>query len=48
MSKHNKPVHGINLITALWTDGNRKVPVDYRLYSKADGLSRHDPSGRCC
>jgi putative transposase len=40
--KHNKPVRGINLITLLWTDGDRKVPVDYRLFSKADGKTKHD------
>jgi DDE superfamily endonuclease len=40
--KHKKPVRGINLITTLWTDGDRKLPVDYRLYSKADGLTKHD------
>ena len=42
--KHKKPVRGINLITTLWTDGDRKIPVDYRLYSKADGLTKHDHS----
>lgn len=40
--KHKKPVRGINLITLLWSDGDRKIPVDYRLYSKADGLTKHD------
>jgi hypothetical protein len=40
--KHKRPVRGINLITLLWTDGDRKIPVDYRIYSKADGLSKHD------
>jgi putative transposase len=40
--KHHRVVRGINLITLLWTDGDRKVPVDYRLYSKADGKSKHD------
>jgi putative transposase len=40
--KHHKPVRGINLITLLWTDGDRKIPCDYRLYSKADGLTKHD------
>jgi hypothetical protein len=40
--KHRGVVRGINLITLLWTDGDRKIPVDYRLYSKADGLSKHD------
>lgn len=40
--KHQKPVRGINLITWLWTDGDRKLPVDYRIYSQADGLTKHD------
>ena len=40
--KHHEVVLGINLITLLWTDGDRKVPVDYRLFSKADGKSKHD------
>src|SRR3954447_21728548 len=30
--KHLNVVRGINLITLLWTDGDRKIPVDYRLY----------------
>ena len=29
--KHRKTVRGINLITLLWTDGDRKIPCDYRL-----------------
>ncbi|MEO6807935.1 MAG: hypothetical protein ABI353_02350 [Isosphaeraceae bacterium] len=29
--KHHKPVLGINLITLLWTDGDRKIPCDYRI-----------------
>jgi hypothetical protein len=40
--KHRDTVRGINLITLLWTDGDRKVPVDYRLYSKADGRTKND------
>jgi hypothetical protein len=40
--KHHDVVLGINLITLLWTDGDRKVPVDYRLFSKADGKTKHD------
>lgn len=40
--KHHDVVRGINLITLLWTDGDRKIPVDYRVYSKADGLTKHD------
>ncbi len=42
--KHRKTVRGINLITLLWTDGDRKIPCDYRLYSKADGKTKHDHS----
>jgi putative transposase len=40
--KHHKTVRGINLITLLWTDGDRKIPCDYRLYSKADGKTKND------
>jgi DDE superfamily endonuclease len=40
--KHKKVVRGINLITLLWTDGDRKIPCDYRLYSKADGKTKND------
>jgi putative transposase len=40
--KHHDVVRGINLITLLWTDGDRKIPCDYRIYNKADGKSKHD------
>jgi putative transposase len=40
--KHHEVVSGINLITLLWTDGDRKIPVDYRVSSKADGRTKHD------
>jgi putative transposase len=40
--KHKRPVRGINLITLLWTDGGRKVPVDYRVYNAHDGRTKHD------
>lgn len=41
--KHHAVVEGINLITLLWTDGDRPVPVDYRLYDKAgDALTKND------
>lgn len=41
--KHHAVVDGINLITLLWTDGDRHVPVDYRLYDKAgDTLTKND------
>jgi hypothetical protein len=41
--KHKRAVSGINLITLLWTDGERYLPVDYRIYNKsADGLTKSD------
>ncbi len=41
--KHHRVVRGINLLTLLWTDGERPIPVDYRLYDKArDGLTKND------
>ena len=33
--KHKKTVQGINLVTLLWTDGEKFIPVDYRIYHKA-------------
>ncbi len=32
--KHHRVVRGINLMTLLWTDGDRHIPVDYRLFDK--------------
>jgi putative transposase len=41
--KHHGVVKGINLLTLLWTDGDRHVPCDHRLYDKAnDGYSKND------
>jgi len=40
--KHHEVVRGINLITLLWTDGDRKIPCDYRIYDKADGQTKND------
>jgi hypothetical protein len=41
--KHHAVVRGINLITTIWTDGDRITPVDYRVYDKAkDGLTKND------
>jgi hypothetical protein len=41
--KHHAVVQGINLLTLLWTDGDRQVPCDYRLYDKIhDGLTKND------
>jgi putative transposase len=40
--KHREVRRGINLITLLWTDGDRKLPVDYRLFDKGDNKTKHD------
>ena len=40
--KHHAVVKGINLVTLLWTDGDRHIPCDDRLYDKADGLTKND------
>lgn len=41
--KHKRVVSGINLVTLLWTDGERYIPIDYRIYNKAeDGLTKND------
>jgi len=41
--KHRRVVQGINLITLMWTDGDRYIPCDYRIYDKVnDGLSKND------
>ena len=41
--KHKSVVRGINLITLVWTDGDRTMPLDYRIYDKPkDGLTKND------
>ena len=41
--KHKAIVRGINLISLVWTNGDRVFPVDYRLYDKPnDGLTKND------
>ena len=41
--KHHRVVNGINLVTLLWTDGDRHIPCDYRIYDKAkDSLTKND------
>jgi hypothetical protein len=40
--KHHEVVKGINLLTLLWTDGDKHVPCDHRIYDKPnDGLSKN-------
>lgn len=39
---HHKVVHGIGLMTLVWTDGELVVPVNYRIYDKTtDGKTKH-------
>ncbi len=41
--KHKEVVSGINLITLLWTDGDRAVPCDYRIFDKdTDRKTKND------
>jgi putative transposase len=41
--KHKSVVRGINLISLVWTDGDRTMPLDYRIYDKpTDGLTKND------
>jgi len=41
--KHHRVVSGINLITLLWTDGDRHIPVDYRIFDKKkDSMTKND------
>jgi hypothetical protein len=41
--KHHNTVRGINLLTLLWTDGDKPVPCDHRLYDKPnDQRSKND------
>ncbi len=41
--KHHGVVKGIGLLTLLWTDGDRHLPCDYRLYDKVtDGKTKND------
>lgn len=41
--KHGRVVQGINLITLLWTEGDRHIPLDYQFYEKSvDGATKND------
>jgi hypothetical protein len=41
--KHGRVVQGINLITLLWTEGDRHIPLDYRFYEKCvDRATKND------
>jgi putative transposase len=40
--KHHAVVQGIDLVTLLWTDGDRHIPCDYRIFHKPEGLTKND------
>lgn len=41
--KHKRVVCGINLTSLLWSDGDKHIPCDYRLYEKAvDGATKNE------
>jgi putative transposase len=41
--KHQQVVLGINLMTLLWTDSERAIPTDYRIFDKdTDGKTKND------
>jgi Transposase DDE domain len=41
--KHKSVVRGINLISLVWADGDRTLPLDYRVCDKPkDGLTKND------
>jgi putative transposase len=41
--KHRRIVDGIGLVTLLWTDGHRYIPIDYRIADKVrDGKTNND------
>jgi hypothetical protein len=41
--KHHRPVKGIDLVNTLWTDGDKMIPVDYRVYDPTrDGKTKND------
>lgn len=41
--KHKRVVQGLNLISLLWTQGEERLPCDFRIYNRAeDGLTKND------
>jgi hypothetical protein len=41
--KHHGVVKGINIVNLLWTDGKRRIPIDYRIYApEVDGKTKND------
>lgn len=43
--KHRAVVRGINVVSLLWTDGDRHIPCDYRIYDATDARTKNDHFG---
>lgn len=39
---HHQVVKGIDVITALWTNGKRIIPTDFRVYNDFEGKTKND------
>jgi putative transposase len=40
--KHKRVVQGIDLVSLVWTDGDRIIPCDYRIYHDAKAATKND------
>jgi putative transposase len=40
--KHHQVVQGIDLVSLLWTDGDRHIPCDYRIYHDPKEATKND------
>jgi hypothetical protein len=40
--KHHRVVSGIDLVSLVWTDGDRTVPCDYRIFHTSEKLTKND------
>lgn len=40
--KHHRVVQGIDLVSLVWTDGDRVIPCDYRIYHDAKQATKND------
>jgi len=42
-SKHHRVVQGIDIVNHLWSDGEKLIPIDYRIYDPTcDGKTKND------
>ena len=44
---HHRVVKGIDIVNLLWTDGEKMIPVDYRIYDPTkDGKTKNEEGRR--